>query len=109
MKTLIKTYYTEPQVDSVRILKNVFEKNTRKFSLESLLLSIIAVGVLLMVFFYFLLGLNIEFLSTAISLYSAIGGVVFILMNLIVGILLFILQHGNMLLIAIAIIFGIQV
>ena len=48
MKTLIKTYYSEPQVDSLEILQHIREKNGTKVSLESFFLPILGIGILLL-------------------------------------------------------------
>jgi hypothetical protein len=109
MKTLIKKYYSEPHVDSRKILEYVQKRNHTKISVESFLLPVIATGILLLGFFYFLFLLNIEFLSTAITLYSSFGAVLYIIMNLIAGMLFFILQHANIIILSIALVFVVQV
>ena len=97
MKTLIKAHYSEPHVDTTRIMRNIFNQKIEKSPYELLLIPVIAAGILLLIFLYFLLHLNIEFLSTTLSLYYAVGNVFFILGNLLVGILVFIMEHRNLL------------
>ncbi len=95
MKTLIKTYYSEPQVDSMRILRHFAQQNTEKSFSEIFVISIVGAGLLLLAFFYFLVNYNIEFFPTVISLYSAIGSTLFLFVNLTAGIFIFIMSHWS--------------
>lgn len=109
MKTLIKNHYSEPRVDSPRIMQYLREQNEKSSFYDILLIPIISVGILLIAFLYFLIDFNIEFLSTAVNLYYAVGGILFFSANLIIGILAFILEHKSMLMLFTCLIVGMQV
>lgn len=84
MNTLIKQYYSEPQVDSRRIMKAVLGQFSAQKHSEHYLIFFIAMGLLLCVFGWFLVELNLNFFSVALSLYLTIGSGIFILCNLMV-------------------------
>lgn len=108
MKTLITTYYREPQVDTDKIMKSIFlEKKNYSWS-EIFLIPIIGMTVLLGAFCMCLFDLNIDFLSTSISIYSAIGWALFIILNIIIGILVFISKYYPLMILFSAILFLVQ-
>jgi hypothetical protein len=94
MKTLIKTYYQEPKVDS-RILRQVLEKKLEKYSIDLFLLPIVGIGILALAFASFLSGVNRELLSVVINLYTVIGWVWLLVLNALVGTLYFIARYWD--------------
>lgn len=93
MKTSIKKYYTEPQVESARIMCHVLKSFGKPAFSELYLISLIALGGLLLVFFIFLLLLNLSFFSVAWSLYFIIGNSIFIFCNLLIGVFIFTMEY----------------
>lgn len=73
MKTLITTYYREPQVDTDKIMKSIFSEKKNYSWNDIFFIPTIGMAILLGIFSIFLFDLNLDFLSTGISVYPAIG------------------------------------
>lgn len=108
METLIKNHYSEPRVDSARIMQYLREQNEKSFFYDIVFIPIIFVGILLIAFLNFLIDFNIEFLSTVVNLYYAVGGILFFFANLMIGIVVFILEHRNILMLSTCLIVWLQ-
>ena len=109
MKTLIKNHYNEPRVDSSRIMQYLREQSNKSSFYDIFLVPIISVLILLIAFLYFLIGFNIEFFSTVVNLYYAVGGILFFFANLMIGILVFILEHRDILMLFTCLIVAMQI
>jgi hypothetical protein len=62
MKTLLKTYYHQPQVDTEKIMKNLYLPERNASFTMMILPTITALGFLA-IFIWFIIMLNIDFLA----------------------------------------------
>ena len=108
MKTSIKQYYKEPQVQSARIMSYVLGHFWAQRSYEPYIVALIAMGGLLLVFIVFLAGLNLSFFSVALKVYMSVGSSFFILCNLLVWVTLFIIEYHVLIIAFLLMIIGIE-
>ena len=108
MKTLLKTYYHQPQVDTEKIMKNLYLPERNASFTMMILPTITALGFLA-IFIWFIIMLNIDFLAVWLSVYFAVGGFLFSILNILTGLLIFISQNYTILLFVTSLVFLLQI
>ena len=100
MKKLIQTHYQEQKVDSIKLMQDLFGniESSQGVSTQSRaiywieLTPLISLALLFMAFIYYFVQFNIAFLPTMLTLFFSFGTTVFFLLNIVVGLLAFIVQ-----------------